>query len=203
MHFKTPYEHIGVRGTNFVRGGGGWGIFPEYFPRCASAENSLTGGGGGGRLVHPSPTAPPPPSLGAYASEGVIMRFLVCILIIFLWCSGSCSRPVTRGSMVRIPLVVYDLRQCIFSTFVSLDPGVVIWVGIIPSNALCACQRGSSTRASMGNNAAQYILQSIAALYDQTIFFFKDLKNQLWKKVTQVQQCVLSLHARSFNFKFH
>ena len=111
MNFKTTYEHRRTRDQ--LRGGGGRIIFcPRIF-----------------LLVHPSPTAPapPPPALGAYASEGVIMRFLVCILIIFLWCSGSCSRPVTRGSMVRIPLVVYALRQCFLSTFVSLDPGVVIW----------------------------------------------------------------------------
>ena len=42
-----------------------------------------------------------------------------------LWCSGSCSRLVIRGSWVRIPLGAYALRQGILSTIVSLDPGVV------------------------------------------------------------------------------
>ena len=42
-----------------------------------------------------------------------------------LWGSGSCSRLVTRGSWVRIPLGAYALRQGILSTIVSLDPGVV------------------------------------------------------------------------------
>ena len=42
-----------------------------------------------------------------------------------LWCSGSCSQLVIRGSWVRIPLSAYALRQGILSTLVSLDPGVV------------------------------------------------------------------------------
>ena len=68
--------------------------------------------------------------------------------------------------MVRIPLVVYALRQCILSTFVSLDPGVIIRVGIIPSHALCACQRGSSARAWVIMQRSIYC--RVAALYDQT-----------------------------------
>ena len=42
-----------------------------------------------------------------------------------LWCSGSCSRLVIRGSWVRIPLGAYALTQGILSTIISLDPGVV------------------------------------------------------------------------------
>ena len=42
-----------------------------------------------------------------------------------LWCSGSDSRLVIRGSAVRIPLGAYALRQGILSIIVSLDPGVV------------------------------------------------------------------------------
>ena len=42
-----------------------------------------------------------------------------------VWCSGSRSRLAIRRSGVRIPLGAYALRQCILSTIVSLDPGVV------------------------------------------------------------------------------
>ena len=42
-----------------------------------------------------------------------------------LWCSGSCSRLVIRGSWVRMPLDAYAPRQGILSTNVSLIPGVV------------------------------------------------------------------------------
>ena len=42
-----------------------------------------------------------------------------------LWCSGSCSRLVIRGTWVWIPLSTYALIQGILSTIVSLDPGVV------------------------------------------------------------------------------
>ena len=53
-----------------------------------------------------------------------------------VWCSGSCSWLVIRGSWVWIPPPppppppgVYALRQGILSTNVSLDPGVVLkWV---------------------------------------------------------------------------
>ena len=42
-----------------------------------------------------------------------------------LWCSGSCSLLVIRGSWVRIPLGAYAPRQGSLSTVVSLDPSVV------------------------------------------------------------------------------
>ena len=53
---------------------------------------------------------------------GKIVEF---IAVGALWCSGSCSRLLIRGSWVRIPLGAYALRQGILSTIVSLDPGVV------------------------------------------------------------------------------
>ena len=42
-----------------------------------------------------------------------------------LWCSGSDSGLTIRGSVVRIPLGAYALRQGILSIIVSLDPGEV------------------------------------------------------------------------------
>ena len=59
----------------------------------------------------------------------LVTIYITCVLnfneVGALWCSGSCSRLVIRGSWVRIPLGAYALRQGILSTIVSRDPGVV------------------------------------------------------------------------------
>ena len=66
-----------------------------------------------------------------------------------LWCIGSYSRLVIRGSWVRIPLGAHAPRQGISSTVVSLDPGVVNGypAGIYSFNTLSAesgCMRANN-----------------------------------------------------------
>ena len=54
-----------------------------------------------------------------------------------LWRTGSCSRLVISGSMVRSQPSAYTPRQGILSTIVSLNPGVLngYLAGFFPQNA--------------------------------------------------------------------
>ena len=47
------------------------------------------------------------------------------IIVGVLWRTGSCSRLVISGSMVRSQPSAYTPRQGILSTIVSLNPGVL------------------------------------------------------------------------------
>ena len=75
-----------------------------------------------------------------------------------LWCSGSCSRLVIRGSWDRIPLGAYVLRQGILSTIVSLDPGVVNGypAGIYSLQCLWWAPTGSSAKAGVNMSVMMY-----------------------------------------------